>query len=78
MKNLKIWNFLSIVALLSLVASGAWAYNYNDVTNVECVSGNLLRAGLDRSYRLLRTYTNTLGANLSGSLVYHFYQLEPR
>ena len=39
MKNLKIMNFLSIVALLSLVASGAWAYNYNDITNVEWFLG---------------------------------------
>ena len=42
MKNLKIWNFLSIVALVSLVASGAWAYNYNDVYQGGVVSGIVL------------------------------------
>ena len=83
MKNLKIMNLFSIVALLSILAGGAWAYDYNDVTKVEWFLGNSAAVvqGYPSGYwtDVVGDTKNfdTLGANLSGSLFTIFTQWSP-
>lgn len=77
MKNKKIVSLLSLVGLLFLVANGAWAYNYNDNTQIEAFYHTTASGAWTNGTIGYPTIFDTAGANLSGSLFTIFTNWNP-